>query len=167
MNFNEIRLADITNDSISDGLGVRTVIWTQGCTHNCYNCHNAQTHDLNGGYLYNIDKLVSDILENSFQKKITFSGGDPFLQPFQCYKIAHKLKKYDFNIWCYTGFLYEQLILNKNTNIFLEQIDVLIDGKYEDDLKDYTLRFKGSSNQRIIDVQKSLKEKEIILLKMA
>lgn len=164
-----IRLAAyLQPDSIVDGEGIRTVIWTQGCPHNCFGCHNPETHDFNGGALVPIQEVydIIDTLEG--QDGITFSGGDPFAQPKECAEIAKYAKNKGYNIWCYTGFTFENLISmsNSKTEImdFLSQIDVLVDGKFEIAKRSFTLKFAGSSNQRIIDVAKSLEEKRVILV---
>ena len=162
----KIRLAaDLQPDSIVDGIGIRTVIWTQGCSHNCKYCHNPSTHDFNGGELVDVEDVIMKISSIKGQDGITFSGGDPMFQPAQCAFIARRSKKLGLNIWAYTGFTYEQLVDSKNKDImdFLNNIDVLIDGKFEIDKKSLDLEFRGSSNQRIIDVKKSLEENKVIL----
>ena len=160
----KIKLAtEINIDSIVDGPGLRTTIFCQGCPHGCQGCHNPQTHDINGGFEKDIDELINEVLKVKLQTGVTFSGGDPFVQSKECGEIAKRLKENNINIWCYTGFLYEDLIKNKITYEFLKYVDVLVDGKFIEDLKSYDLIFKGSSNQRIIDVQKSLDKNEVIL----
>lgn len=164
-----IRLAAyLQPDSIVDGEGIRTVIWTQGCPHNCFGCHNPETHDFNGGALVPITEVydIIDTLEG--QDGITFSGGDPFAQPKECAEIAKYAKAKGYNIWCYTGFTFENLISmstsKKEIMDFLNQIDVLVDGKFEIAKRSFALKFAGSSNQRIIDVAKSLEAKRVILV---
>ncbi|SFM17574.1 anaerobic ribonucleoside-triphosphate reductase activating protein [Pelosinus propionicus] len=160
----KIRLASpITTDSVVDGKGLRTVIWCQGCTHHCQGCHNADTQDLNGGFEQEINDLVQAVLAVELQSGVTFSGGEPMLQPVACTAIAEKLKSRGVNIWCYTGFTFEELLNRPDCLKFLQYIDVLIDGKFELALKSYDLLFKGSANQRIIDVSESLKEKKVVL----
>lgn len=161
-----IRLAaDLQPDSIVDGEGIRTVIWTQGCPHNCPGCHNKITHDFNGGLEVDIEEVKETISELKNQKGITFSGGDPMCQPKQCLELAKYAKKLGMDIWCYTGYTYEQLndMNRKDINDFLNEIDVLIDGKFIIEEKSLNLLFRGSRNQRIIDVQRSLKENTICL----
>ena len=165
----KIRVAcDLQSDSIVDGLGVRTVLWTQGCGHNCPNCHNPHTWDFNGGELVEVDEVLERIYELEAQDGITFSGGDPFYQPEACAFIAQEIKKNtSMNIWCYTGFTFEQLIKmskrNKFVIDFLNNIDILVDGLFVQELHSYDLQFKGSSNQRIIDVKKSLLLGNVVL----
>lgn len=163
-----IRLAaDFTSDSIVDGPGLRTVIWTQGCSHNCPNCQNPQTHDFNGGGLIPIDAVLEELDKLENQNGITFSGGDPMFQPLACSLIAKHLKKKKYNIWVYTGFTYENLIKmsQKEPSIkeFLDCIDVLVDGKFIEEEKDLNLLFRGSKNQRLIDIPKTIIENKIVL----
>lgn len=160
----KIRLASpIVTDSVVDGRGLRTVIWCQGCHHNCIECHNPDTHDFCGGFEQDIDELVQDILAVDMQSGVTFSGGDPMMQVVSCTAIARQLKEKGINIWCYTGFIFEELLTRPECVEFLQYIDVLIDGKFDSTLKSYELLFKGSANQRIIDVQESLQLGSIVL----
>lgn len=165
----KIRLAAyLQPDSIVDGEGIRTVIWTQGCPHSCLGCHNPETHDINGGALVDLEEVyeIIDTLEG--QDGITFSGGDPFMQSRECSEIAKYAKKKGYNIWAYTGYTLEQLLTLANTRPeimdFLKEIDVLVDGKFELSKKSYNCIFRGSSNQRIIDVKKSLKLNKVVLV---
>lgn len=160
----KIRLAsEIQSDSILDGEGIRTVIWFQGCSHNCEECHNPETHDFNGGFEIDTDDIKKQIDELEYQNGITLSGGDPFFQPEGALEIAKYAHKKGYNVWAYTGFLYEDLLKNKKTKILLENIDVLIDGKFVKALKSFECKFRGSTNQRVIDVQKSLEQGEVVL----
>lgn len=165
----KIRLAaDLQIDSIVDGLGIRTVIWTQGCKHKCPGCHNQQTWSMTGGALVDIDYIKKEMDALEGQTGITFSGGDPFYQPAQCAILAKHAHKLNLNVWCYTGFTFEQLLSlgKKNPDImdFLNEIDVLIDGPFMLSLKSFDIKFRGSSNQRIIDVKKSLLENKVVEL---
>lgn len=167
----EIRLAaDLQMDSIVDGKGIRTVIWTQGCKHKCPKCHNPETWSFSSGSLVDVDYIIDEMDNLDGQDGITFSGGDPFYQPKECAYLAKHAHDIDLNVWCYTGFTYEQLIIlsKKNNDImdFLKQIDVLIDGPYIDSLHSLDILYRGSKNQRIIDVQKSLKEDKVIELEI-
>lgn len=164
----EIRLAaDLQSDSIVDGPGLRAVLWTQGCLHHCKGCQNPQTWDMNGGGLVPIDDVISAIDELEYQDGITFSGGDPMFQPEACLEIAKHCRKKGLNIWVYTGFTYEELIeLSKSKPVykeFLSIIDVLVDGRFVLKERDLSLLFRGSRNQRLIDVPKTLKTGEITL----
>lgn len=165
----KIRLAAyLQPDSIVDGEGIRTVIWTQGCPHNCKGCHNPETHSFDGGSLVELDEVYKAIDELEGQTGITFSGGDPFMQPKECSLIAEYSKKQGYNIWCYTGFTFENLLkLSQNKPEimdFLRQIDVLVDGKFEISKKSLSVVFAGSTNQRIIDVPKSLEQNKVVLI---
>ena len=152
-----IRLAgSILFDSIVDGPGLRAVVFFQGCTHNCKGCQNPQTHSFEGGFKSNTNNIVKEILNNPMQTGVTLSGGDPFFQYEGVTEIAKILKEQNINIWCYTGFKFEELIKKQEYKNLLQYINVLVDGPYIESLKSYDLKFKGSSNQRIIDVQKSL-----------
>ena len=165
----KIRLAaDLQTDSIVDGVGIRTVIWTQGCSHNCPNCHNPGTHDFNGGDLVELDDVIEEIENLSGQDGITFSGGDPMFQPRQCCVLAKKVHELGMNVWTYTGFTYEELINKGSKDIldFLSNIDVLLDGKFDPKLKSLDCPFRGSTNQRLIDVPKSLENHEVVLYKL-
>ena len=158
----------IQKDSIVDGEGIRSVIWTQGCPHHCPGCHNPETHDFKNGYDLEITEIIDEIDKLEGQNGITFSGGDPMMQPEACTILAKYCHKKGLNVWCYTGYKYEELIeiSKKKPAIldFLKQIDVLIDGKFILSEKSYDVIFRGSKNQRIIDVQKSLEQKEPIIM---
>ena len=167
-NKNSIRLAsDLQTDSIVDGPGLRTVIWTQGCAHKCPGCQNPQTWDFCGGGEVPLDMVYEAIDELQYQSGITFSGGDPMYQPYPCTELAKYCKKKGYNIWVYTGFTYEEIIeMSKKDKIYLEflnNIDVLVDGKFIMKQRDLNLLFRGSSNQRLIDIPSTLKENKIVL----
>lgn len=160
----KVRLASpLVTDSVVDGRGLRTVIWCQGCVHDCLGCHNPDTHDFTAGFEQDVNELVQQTLAVKMQSGVTFSGGDPMLQAESCAYIASQLKEKGINIWCYTGFTFEELLERPDCLEFLQYIDVLIDGKFELALKSYELLFKGSANQRIIDVPKSLQQQSVVL----
>ncbi len=167
-NKNSIRLAaDLQSDSIVDGPGLRAVLWTQGCKHHCPGCHNPGTWDFNGGGLVPIQLVKEAIDELEGQDGFTFSGGDPMYQPEACLEIAKYVKDKGLNIWFYTGFTYEELLKMSNTKScikeLLELIDVLVDGKFILKEKDLGLLFRGSKNQRLIDMKKTLDEGKVVL----
>lgn len=165
----KIRLAaDLQTDSIVDGKGIRTVIWTQGCSHNCPSCHNPSTHDFHGGDLVDLKDVLYALDQLEGQDGITLSGGDPFFQPKPCFEIAKRAHELGMNVWAYTGFTYEELIKKGNKDILelLTEIDVLIDGKFDLNKKSLDLEFRGSSNQRIIDVAKSLENHKVIIFNL-
>ena len=162
----QIRLAaNLSYDSIVDGDGLRMVVWMQGCTHNCPECHNPQTHKLDGGVLRDIDDVIEEINNYSFKSGVTISGGDPFEQIDSLLELTSKLKQNKTNIWVYTGYIYENLLKNEKCRKILENIDILVDGPFIKELKSDTLVFKGSSNQRIINVQESLKSNKVVIYK--
>lgn len=151
-----IKIAGVVNDSIVDGEGFRFAIFTQGCMHNCPGCHNPQTHDLNGGYTADTDELFAQICENPLLSGVTFSGGEPFLQPAPLAELGAKIHQHNLNITVFTGYTLEQLVNMHDSDVdaLLAQTDVLIDGPFIQSLRDISLVFRGSSNQRIIDMNK-------------
>lgn len=157
----KIRIAGKVNDSIVDGEGLRFTIFTQGCPHHCFNCHNPKTWDFNSGKVIDTSSLIKEIKENPLLDGVTFSGGEPFMQPIPLTELAKEIHEMKLNVWSFTGFTFEELINknDKNINEMLKNIDVLIDGEYIDSLRDIGLKFRGSSNQRIIDLKKTLLEK--------
>lgn len=153
---------NIQSDSIVDGEGIRSVIWFQGCSHDCPGCHNPETHDFNAGELVSLDEMKAQIDELEYQAGVTFSGGDPMMQVEALAELAAYVKSKGMNVWCYTGYTFEELMVlaekNDNYKKALEQIDVLVDGRFVMDLKSFDVQFRGSSNQRILDVAKSLEK---------
>lgn len=163
----EIRLSGINRESIVDGTGLRYVIFAQGCPHHCYQCHNPSTHCFTGGELRQTEELISDIFANPLLKGVTFSGGEPMEQAEAFLEIVHMLNSEEINaryqrkkrmdIWCYTGYLYED-ILNFGSRYqkeLLNHVDVLVDGKFVLEQKTIEKPFVGSSNQRVIDIAHS------------
>lgn len=165
----KIRLAaPLQYDSIVDGEGIRTVLWTQGCSHNCLGCHNPETHSFDEGYIVDTEDIKKELKEIKYQDGLTLSGGDPLMQADACLDITKFVKTLNWNVWCYTGFTFEQLLQlsKRNSKIMelLQNIDVLIDGKFILEEKSMDLQYRGSRNQRLIDVQKSLKENKVIVI---
>ncbi len=163
-----IRLAaDLQTDSIVDGPGLRAVLWTQGCGHHCKGCQNPQTWDFKGGGLVPIDMVLEAIDELEYQDGLTFSGGDPMYQVEACNIIADYAIKKGLNIWVYTGFTYEEIVelakKKKAYKDFLSKIDVLVDGRFVLKERDLNLLFRGSKNQRLIDMKKTLEKGEVVL----
>ena len=163
-----VRLAGIAYESLVNGPGIRRVFFAQGCKHNCKGCFNPETHSFDKGIVLEIDKLIKDVLENPMITGVTFSGGDPIEQAHSFSYMAKILKNKGLNIWCYTGFDFEKDVMgtmaknSETTRELLKYIDIVVDGKFEEDKKDFKLQFRGSSNQRIIDVPKSLKVHKVI-----
>ena len=152
-------------ESYTDGIGIRSVIFTQGCAHKCTECHNPETHSFNGGFELDEDEFIGYLMENKILDGVTFSGGDPMYQAAGCTELAKKIKdNTNLNIWCYTGFTYGELIEDKDKREFLNYIDILVDGMYEKENRSLHLKFRGSSNQRLIDVKETLKQNKIITI---
>lgn len=158
----EIRLFGEANDSIVDGPGLRYTIFTQGCYHNCLGCHNPKSHSIDGGYLKDINEIIADIDENLLLDGITLSGGEPMLQIEPLIEICKTVKQRGLNIVIYSGFTFEQIIKDSKMRSLLELCDMLIDGKFDQDKKSLSLLYRGSSNQRLVNIQKSLKEQKVI-----
>ena len=157
-----VRLASsLQPDSVVDGPGIRCVVWAQGCSHNCIGCHNPQTHNFDSGNIVDISKICNGI--QRIGQDITLSGGDPFFQPEEFAIIAKYAKSISLNVWAYTGFTFEVLIKNKHCSKLLSNLDVLVDGKFDINKKSSECKFRGSTNQRLIDVQKSLVNKTVVL----
>lgn len=166
----KIRLAtpQIQQDSVVDGEGIRAVIWTQGCPHHCPGCHNPETHSFTSGYVVDTSDIKEQIKKLSFHTGITLSGGDPLIQVEACLEIARYAKELGLDVWCYTGFTFEELITATKTKPvikeFLNCIDVLVDGKFKVEEKTYDAIFRGSRNQRIIDTKESIKKNKVVEL---
>lgn len=161
---NILRLAaPLTKDSIVDGPGLRMVLWTQGCPHGCPGCHNPQTHDETGGFVISIDDLEQQIRAAHLQSGLTLSGGEPMQQAETLAILMERIQDLNLSIWCYSGYTYEQILKDENKSKLLPYLDVLVDGRFLLDQYDYRLRFKGSKNQRIIDVKASQTQSNIII----
>lgn len=163
----KIRLSSFVSDSIVDGEGIRAVIFTQGCPHNCPGCHNQKTIPFEGGELLEVNNVIEQIRETQL-KKVTFSGGEPFVQAEALYTIAKTLKDEGYNLWSYTGFKYEALMRHPDPYVkkLLECLDILIDGRFMIRQRSLKALYRGSTNQRIIDVKASLESGEICLSKI-
>ena len=151
-----LRIAGTIGESIVDGPGIRYVVFTQGCPHGCPGCHNPQTHDFAGGKEVSVDTLLTDITKNAFVKAVTLSGGEPFCQPAALAELAAPLKAKGYHLMCYTGYTFEQLLEKADAQPLLEQLDLLVDGPFVENRKNIELRFRGSDNQRVLDVPASL-----------
>lgn len=162
-----MKLAGIIRESIVDGPGIRFVIFSQGCPHRCFGCHNPDTHDFEGGFEAQPEKILAEIKKNPLLRGVTFSGGEPFCQAKEFSDLALKIKAEGLNIMTYTGYTFEHLIKNADECNFwkslVENTDILVDGQFQEEYKDLTLKFRGSSNQRILDANNSLKYSKAIL----
>lgn len=156
----KLQICGTEPESIVDGAGFRYVIFTQGCPHHCPGCHNPQTHDFNKGKLVDIEDLFLEICENPLLKGVTFSGGEPFCQPKPLFELARMVHSRKLDVTTYTGYLYEELLARHDPDIdaLLNETDVLIDGPFIEEQKDLTLAFRGSRNQRIIDMNRTRRE---------
>ena len=156
----DIRLAGIVEESVVDGDGIRFVVFCQGCTHGCIGCHNKQSWDIDGGYVDTVESVVKRIECNPLLSGVTLSGGEPLLQPTPLLQLCRYCCNIGLSVWCYTGYSWEQVVdmchTQRDVASLIGCIDVLVDGKYQQDNRDETLRFRGSRNQRLIDVKRSL-----------
>ena len=157
-----LQIIDIIEDTMVDGPGFRTAIYCAGCRHQCPGCHNPQSWDFEGGHSMSTDDIMR-IIEADPYANVTFSGGDPMYQPEGFAELARAIRqRTQKTIWCYTGFTFEQLQNHPRQRALLEQLDVLVDGPFIKSQRDETLHFRGSRNQRLIDVQASLQAHRII-----
>lgn len=155
----ELKIAGTVNDSIVDGPGIRFTVFTQGCPHHCEGCHNPQTHSFEGGEIVDTDELLKKIRGNPLLDGVTFSGGEPFCQAQPLAKLGKAVKECGLNVITYTGYDFEYLYENREKNGYgelLEVTDILIDGKFILEKKDWNIKFRGSSNQRYLDCRASL-----------
>ena len=150
-----IRILDILEETMADGPGFRTSLYCAGCAHHCPGCHNPQSWDEEGGEPVSVDVLFDEIVDADMN--VTFTGGDPMLHPEGFIELARMIKqKTDKTIWCYTGYRFEDLLQHPTRRALVELCDVVVDGRYIEAERDLSLRFRGSRNQRIIDVPRSL-----------
>lgn len=160
-----IQLSGVVNDSIVDGPGMRLTVFTQGCPHHCPMCHNPNTHDPLGGHVGDTEAIIDTFMENPLLDGITLSGGEPLLQPVPCTHLAEAAEKAGLNVWLYTGYVWEDLMKEGQPEILalLTHTAVMVDGLFHAEERSLDLLFRGSENQRIIDVQKSLDAGNVIL----
>lgn len=160
-----IRIAGTVNDSIVDGPGLRFSIFTQGCPHHCPGCHNPETHDPNGGHDAQTEEIIEKMGKNPLLSGITLSGGDPMVQPIPCLELARAAHEKQLNVWLYTGYTWEQLwnFGNEDQIALLKETDVLVDGPFILAQRSLELDYRGSRNQRLIDVKKSLENDQVVL----
>lgn len=165
-----IRLAGLVPESIVDGPGLRFAIFVQGCPHRCEGCHNPETHDFQGGRVADVDRIFEKIRQYPLIHGVTFSGGEPFCQPEPLAYLAEKLKEKGYHLMCYSGYTFEELLgragSDRNTERLLKCLDILVDGRFELPQRSLELKFRGSRNQRILDVPRSLAEGRAILAEL-
>lgn len=159
----EIAISGITHSSSVDGVGFRDVLFVNYCPHHCDGCHNPETWDRANGRIVTIRSVYEELTTSSLTN-ITFSGGEPFEQPLELAFLAKYIReKHGKNFWVYSGYTFEQIIADQKKRILLDECDVLVDGRFEKNNRQLNMRFKGSLNQRIIDIKKSLEKGEVVL----
>ena len=171
MSAQTLRLAGVVRESIVDGPGIRFTVFAQGCPHHCKGCHNEGTHDFNGGVETEIDKILGEIDKNPLLSGVTFSGGEPFCQAEGFSALACEIKNRGLHLVTFSGYTYEELLLmsamsepkGEAVRTLLGLTDLLIDGRFELALRDLTLCFRGSQNQRLIDMNKTRETGKIVL----
>lgn len=160
-----LRIAGTVQDSVVDGPGLRFAVFTQGCLHHCPGCHNPETHDPDGGTLVSVSSIVDAMNSNPLTTGLTLSGGDPFLQAAQCIPLAKAAKASGRTVWIYTGYPYETLCspeAPEEWQQLLDCADVLVDGPFLLEQRSFSCSFRGSANQRLIDIPKSKEAGRVI-----
>lgn len=171
-----IKIAGTVNDSIVDGPGLRYAVFVQGCSHHCPGCQNPHTWSFDGGIETHTELLIEEMKKNPLLSGLTLSGGEPFEQPEACLDLAQEAHKMGLNVWCYTGYTWEELMLKEYDSVeaarkdkmpakaaLMMCIDVLVDGPFIKEEKTLELSWRGSKNQRLIDVQESIKQNKVVL----
>lgn len=163
-NINSLRLASpLEVDSVSNGDGLRMVLWFQGCLYECKGCHNLESWAIDGGQVYLIEDIVNEIKKHPHNEGLTLSGGDPLLQISALKILLPQLKDLGLNIWLYTGDVYENLIKDSNFRDIIKYIDILVDGPFVEKMLDLNLSYRGSTNQRLIDVKETLTKNQVVI----
>lgn len=164
----KLNIAGTVCESLVDGPGLRYVVFVQGCPHRCEGCHNPETHSFSGGKSVDIEQLFSECMEDPLHKGVTFSGGEPFCQAEGLYALALMFKERGLHLMCYSGWTFEELLAKSQTEEYvgrlLSVIDILVDGRFIPEERSLALSFRGSKNQRLIDVPKSLSENKAITI---
>ena len=162
-----LRLAGVIRESVVDGPGYRFVVFTQGCPHRCEGCHNPETHDFEAGYASDTGRILEAVRADGLLRGVTFSGGEPFCQAGALAHLARQVHELGLDVMCYTGYTFEQLTATPGEHpdwmALLRETDILVDGPFVLAEKSLSLRFRGSKNQRIIDVRRSLEENKLML----
>ncbi|EDS76554.1 anaerobic ribonucleoside-triphosphate reductase activating protein [Clostridium massiliodielmoense] len=158
-----LRVAGFLDNTMVNGKGIRSALFLSGCNHNCDECQNKEMQDASYGDDIELEDILNRIKSNiPLIKGVTFSGGEPFEQCKELTILANKIKEENLDIWCYTGYTFEELLKDKDKINLLKSVDVLIDGKFNKKLKNGAKKYTGSKNQRIIDVKSSFKNNKII-----
>lgn len=162
-----MRYSKIHKLDVSNGSGIGVALFVQGCHFHCKNCFNKETWDFNKGkeWTPEIENEFLNLINRPYITRVTLLGGEPLETPHQIYLLINKIKdiREDIKIWIYSGFTYEEILLGRERTKAILNADILVDGRYIDELKDISLKFRGSSNQRIIDVKKSLMQGKVVL----
>lgn len=156
-------ILEIIRGTTVDGPGFRTSIYFAGCNHRCEGCHNPHSHDPQGGKLMSLEEIMQIVEEEDFD--VTLSGGDPLYDPLKARKLVKALKAHNRNVWIYTGYTWEEITSSTEFLKAIEDADVVVDGRFEMSLRNTDLRFRGSSNQRIIDIRASLMQEMPVIWK--
>lgn len=160
-----MKISGFAKESITDGKGIRYTVFTQGCPHHCKGCHNPDTWGFEGGEEMGVEEIFEDFKKYPLASGITLSGGEPFCQPEECTELAKLVHKMGKNVTAYTGYTYEELSsMGSEILALLNEVDVLVDGKFIEEQKNLELLFRGSENQRLIDMRKTRESGKIILL---
>lgn len=166
----KINIAGTVCESIVDGQGIRYVVFVQGCPHHCVGCHNPETHSFTGGKIIDTEELFAECVEDPLHVGVTFSGGEPFCQAEPLYILGEKFKQRGYNLMCYSGWTFEELLKKSHSEESVKKllsiIDILVDGRFDIEKRSLTLAFRGSSNQRIIDVPASLEANSVVTLEL-
>lgn len=149
-----LRVLRVVDGTSVDGPGLRTAVYLAGCGHHCPGCHNPSSWDFDGGVEMSVESVIGRIVDNDFD--VTLTGGDPLYQLEAVIELAGAVKRLGKTVWCYTGFTYEQICAHNSMRRLLEWVDVLVDGPFLLERRDTDLLFRGSSNQRLIDVARSV-----------
>ncbi|AFQ42555.1 anaerobic ribonucleoside-triphosphate reductase activating protein [Desulfosporosinus meridiei] len=161
----DLRIAGIIEESIVDGPGIRFVVFAQGCNHHCPGCHNPETQPFDRGTVVQIETLLRQMSKNPLLDGVSISGGEPFEQAEVLAELAAQVQKKGLNVVTYTGYIYEEILANASEqpgwSRLLKHTDILVDGRFELAQRNLLLKFRGSENQRLIDVKKSLESGEI------
>lgn len=160
----KIRIAGVVEDSVVDGEGYRLTIFVQGCPHRCNGCQNPATWDYDGGYDIDTDEIIKKIRENPILAGVTFSGGEPFERVAPLAALAREVHALGLNVWTYTGYTFEEITQKDDARKLLDETDVLVDGPFMMEERDLTLMFRGSRNQRVIDMKKTRETGSLKLL---
>lgn len=162
-----MNISGIVYESVVDGKGIRTTVFISGCKHNCKGCQNPKLHNFNNGKEFTLDiqkQIINDVKINPLVKGITLSGGDPFFSSTEVLNFVKLIKQdlHYIDIWIYSGFTFEEIISDDDKFNLLQECNILVDGRYIEEQRDITLYFKGSKNQRIINIQESIKQNKVV-----